>query len=41
MNCTVKQLLTIGSGSTIGMGAVVTKPIPDGVIAFGSPARIK
>jgi len=41
MNCTVKQLLTIGQKSTIGMGAVVTKPIPDGVVAFGSPARVK
>ena len=41
MNCTVKQLLTVGSDTTIGMGAVVTKAIGDGVVAFGSPARVK
>jgi virginiamycin A acetyltransferase len=29
----------IGEGSTIGAGAVVTKPIPSGVVAVGNPAR--
>jgi virginiamycin A acetyltransferase len=29
----------IGDGSTIGAGAVVTKPIPPGVVAVGNPAR--
>jgi virginiamycin A acetyltransferase len=29
----------IGEGSTIGAGAVVSKPIPSGVVAVGNPAR--
>jgi len=29
----------VGEGSTIGAGAVVTKPIPSGVVAVGNPAR--
>lgn len=32
--------VTIGKGSRIGAGAVVTKDIPDGVVACGIPARI-
>jgi len=30
----------IGSNSIIGAGALVTKPIPDNVLAVGSPARV-
>jgi sugar O-acyltransferase (sialic acid O-acetyltransferase NeuD family) len=30
----------IGSNSVIGAGAVVTRDLPDGVVAWGSPARI-
>jgi len=30
----------IGEGTTIGAGSVVTKPIPAGVVAVGSPARV-
>jgi acetyltransferase-like isoleucine patch superfamily enzyme len=30
----------IGAGSVVGAGAVVTKPIPDNVIAAGVPARV-
>jgi len=30
----------IGSGTTVGAGSVVTKPLPAGVTAVGSPARI-
>ncbi len=30
----------VGEGTTIGAGAVVTKPIPAGVVAVGVPARV-
>ena len=30
----------VGQGSTIGAGSVVTKPIPAGSVAVGSPARV-
>lgn len=30
----------IGSHSIIGAGSVVTRDIPDGVVAYGSPARV-
>jgi len=32
--------VTIGRGSVIGAGSVVTKNIPAGVIAVGNPARV-
>ena len=32
--------VTIGAGTTIGAGALVTKSLPERVIAVGSPARI-
>ena len=41
MNCTVKHLLTIGAKTTIGMGSVVTRDLPEGVVAFGSPAKVR
>jgi acetyltransferase-like isoleucine patch superfamily enzyme len=31
----------VATGSTIGAGSVVTRPIPAGVIAFGNPARVR
>lgn len=30
----------VGAGATIGAGSVVTRPIPPGVVAVGSPARV-
>lgn len=30
----------VGSGSTVGAGAIVTKPVPPGVVVAGNPARI-
>jgi acetyltransferase-like isoleucine patch superfamily enzyme len=30
----------VGERVTIGAGSVVTKPIPDGVVAVGNPARV-
>ena len=32
--------VTIGQGTTVGAGAVVTKSLPERVIAAGNPARI-
>lgn len=32
--------VTVGSGTVIGAGSVVTKNIPDGVIAAGNPCRV-
>jgi serine acetyltransferase len=30
----------VGDGVTVGAGAVVVKPLPDGVVAVGNPARV-
>ena len=32
--------MTIGSGCVIGAGSVVTKDIPDNVVAVGNPCKI-
>lgn len=32
--------VTIGDDTVIGAGSVVTKDIPDGVVAFGNPCRV-
>lgn len=32
--------VTIGKNSVVGAGSIVTKSIPDGVVAVGSPAKI-
>ena len=37
---TINQAVTIGDNTIVGSGSVVTRPIPAGVIAVGSPARI-
>jgi acetyltransferase-like isoleucine patch superfamily enzyme len=39
-NAIILPGVTIGKNSVIGAGSVVTKSIPDGVIAAGIPARI-
>lgn len=39
-NVTILPGVTIGSDVVIGAGAVVTKDIPDHVIAVGNPARV-
>jgi acetyltransferase-like isoleucine patch superfamily enzyme len=36
----VLDKIKIGKSSIIGAGSVVTKNIPDGVIAYGSPAKV-
>ena len=32
--------VTVGQGSVIGAGSVVTKPLPAGVLALGNPCRV-
>ena len=32
--------MTIGSNVVIGFGSVVTKDVPDGVIAVGNPCKV-
>ena len=39
MSVPVKEGITIGSDTVIGMGSVVLRDIPDGVVAMGNPAR--
>lgn len=39
-NVTIGPRVTIGENSLIGMGSVVTKDIPDNVLAYGNPARV-
>lgn len=36
----IKDRINIGANSLIGMGSVVTKNIPDNVVAYGNPCRI-
>jgi acetyltransferase-like isoleucine patch superfamily enzyme len=40
INTTILGGVTIGSGSIIGAGSLVTKSIPPKSIAYGSPARV-
>ena len=40
INCTILPRIVIGKYSVIGAGSVVTKDIPDGVVAYGNPARV-
>jgi acetyltransferase-like isoleucine patch superfamily enzyme len=39
VNATILPYVTIGAGAIVGAGSVVTKDIPPGVVAYGSPAR--
>jgi len=38
-NCTIRDYLHIGDKSFIGMGAVVTRDVPRGIVVVGNPAR--
>lgn len=40
MTVTLREGIRIGSNSLIGMGSVVTRDIPESVIAYGNPAKI-
>lgn len=39
-NCSVMNGITVGSNCFIGLGTVVTKSLPDNIVAAGSPAQI-
>jgi maltose O-acetyltransferase len=39
-NAVINPGVTIGSNAVIGSGSVVTKDIPDGVVAAGNPCRV-
>ena len=38
--CIILKGVTVGEGSVVGAGSVVTKDIPPGVIASGNPAKV-
>lgn len=40
VNVTLLPFVRIGAGALIGSGAVVTRDIPPGMVAYGSPARV-
>jgi acetyltransferase-like isoleucine patch superfamily enzyme len=40
LSACVKQGLSVGGDTIVGMGAVVCKSVPDEVIAVGNPVRI-
>jgi len=40
MNCTILKGVSVGKGSVIAAGSVVTKSIPPGVVAGGVPAKV-
>ncbi len=40
MNCLILKGVTVGRGSAVGAGSVVTKDVPAGVVAAGNPARV-
>jgi len=39
LNACVKPGVTIGAGARVGMGAVVIRDVPPGVVVAGNPAR--
>jgi acetyltransferase-like isoleucine patch superfamily enzyme len=40
VNVTLVPYVTIGEGTLVGSGSVVTKDLPPGVVAYGNPARV-
>ncbi len=40
VNVTLVPYITVGEGTLVGSGSVVTKDLPPGVVAYGNPARV-
>jgi acetyltransferase-like isoleucine patch superfamily enzyme len=40
VNVTLVPYVTVGEGTLVGSGSVVTKDLPPGVVAYGNPARV-
>ena len=40
VSSTLLPYVTIGAGSLIGAGSVVTRDVPAGMLAYGNPARV-
>jgi len=40
VNTTILPYVTIGEGTLVGSGSVVTKDLPPGIVAYGNPARV-
>jgi len=38
-NCSIRQKIAVGEGAIVGMGAVVVKDVPAGVMVYGNPAK--
>lgn len=38
--CVIKEGISIGDNTFVGMGSVVTRDLPPGVIAYGSPCKV-
>lgn len=39
-NCTLLPGVVVGRGALVGAGSVVTKDVPEGMVAAGNPARV-
>ena len=40
-NSVILEGIKIGNNSIVGAGSIVTKNVPDNVVVYGNPARIK
>jgi sugar O-acyltransferase (sialic acid O-acetyltransferase NeuD family) len=40
LGVTIIDRLTIGKNTVVGSGSLITKPLPDNVLAYGNPAKI-